>query len=122
MAAILVIDDDDAFRRMLQQMLEQDGHCVSGAADGAEALRLLAHGTPDLILTDILMPGMDGIELIIELARQGSVTPLIAMSAGRRSITPQFNLESAALMGVRTTLLKPFARAALRDAIAQALG
>ncbi|WP_040579739.1 response regulator [Methylobacter tundripaludum] len=122
MARILVIEDDEQFREMLVQMLTQDAHRVTVAHDGEEGLRLSRQVRPNLIITDILMPRMDGIETIMELARQGGDTPIIAISGGRRSISAEFNLESATLMGVKATLAKPFTRADLRQAIEQALG
>lgn len=121
MAHILVVEDDVQFRQMLLDMLQQDGHQLASAGDGAEAIKLLATLRPDVIITDILMPGMDGVELIMALSRQGHATPMIAMSGGRRSITAEFNLDSAALLGVKATLAKPFSRAHLRAAIEQAL-
>lgn len=121
MAHILVIDDDEQFRGMLVQMLSLDSHHVSFAHDGEEGLRMSKEISPDLIVTDILMPHMDGIELIRELARRAAGIPIIAVSGGRRSISADFNLESASMMGVKATLSKPFARADLRQAIEQAL-
>lgn len=121
MAHILLIEDDPQFAEMLQQMLEQDYHRVTSAADGEVGVRLAGEVKPDLILTDILMPKLDGIEAILALRKQGQAAPIIAMSGGRRSITADFNLESAELMGVSATLSKPFTRAQLRDAINQAL-
>jgi CheY-like chemotaxis protein len=121
MAHILVIDDDRQFRDMLVQMLQGDGHDVSAAADGAEALKLLQGIRPDLIMTDILMPNMDGVETIMELSRRGGETPIIAMSGGRRSMSVDFNLNSADLLGVKATLAKPFSRADLRNAIKKAV-
>ena len=82
---------------------------------------MLARVRPDLIITDILMPNMDGMEFIMELVRQSNNTPLIAMSGGRRSITSAFNLESARLLGVKVTLSKPFTHTALRAALHEAL-
>jgi CheY-like chemotaxis protein len=122
MAHILIIDDDEPFRDMLVHMLTLDAHRVTAARDGEEGLRLCRQTRPDLIITDILMPQMDGIELIMELARQGNGIPIIAISGGRRSISAEFNLKSASLVGVKATLAKPFARADLRQAIQQALG
>jgi len=92
MSHILVIEDDEFFRETLVHMLEKEGHKVLASSDGAKALELLAHVKPDVILTDILMPNMDGIEFIMELIRRSNDTPLIAMSGGRRSITSSFNL------------------------------
>jgi CheY-like chemotaxis protein len=122
MSQILVIEDELEFREPLVKMLTNDGHVVVVAGNGLEALQLLESSRPDLIITDILMPRMDGIETITELARKGNTVPIIAMSGGRRSVTADFNLASAELMGVRATLAKPFSRADLRSAIQQALG
>jgi len=122
MSHILVIDDDDFFREVLVQMLQKDGHQVTEARDGVQALALLPRTHPDLILTDILMPHMDGVEFITELSRQSNNTPIIAMSGGRRAITAAFNLESAKLMGVKVTLSKPIGHGALSAAIRQILG
>jgi DNA-binding response OmpR family regulator len=113
MAHILVIEDDAQFRAMLTQMLTEDTHQVTVACDGEIGLQLALQVKPDLIITDILMPHKDGIETIVSLSRSGSAIPIIAISAGRRLITAKFNLESASLMGVKTTLVKPFVRAAL---------
>ncbi len=116
-----MIEDDVDFRQMLVQMLTGDGHEVAQAADGVEALQLRRRIAPDLIITDILMAPMDGVDTILDLVRQGSEIPIIAMSGGRRGLTVKFNLESAAMLGVAATLAKPFARAELRHAIEHAL-
>jgi CheY-like chemotaxis protein len=121
MPHILVIEDDLDFREPLVKMLTNDGHTVAIAGDGRVALSLLKTLRPDLIITDILMPNMDGIETIMEMSHSGSATPIIAMSGGRRSITTEFMLDSAKLMGVKATLAKPFSRADLRRAINEAL-
>ena len=121
MSHILVIEDDEFFRQALLQMLKKEGHNVTASHDGAQAIALLQHISPNLIMTDILMPKMDGMEFIMELSRQSNNTPLIAMSGGRRSITSAFNLESARLLGVKVTLTKPFSLAALRAALHEAL-
>ncbi|OQW86548.1 MAG: response regulator [Rhodoferax ferrireducens] len=122
MSHILVIDDDDFFREVLVQMLQKDGHQVTEARDGVQALALLQRTHPDLIMTDILMPHMDGVEFITELSRQSNNTPVIAMSGGRRAITAAFNLESAKLMGVKVTLSKPIGHSALNAALREILG
>jgi len=121
MSHILVIEDDEFFGELLLELLQQDGHKVSLATDGAKALQLLAIQRPDLIITDILMPNMDGVEFIMALAKQDSRIPVIAMSGGRRSISPEFSLESAKLLGVKTTLTKPFTHTDLRQTVQLAL-
>jgi CheY-like chemotaxis protein len=121
MSHILVIEDELEFREPLVKMLTNDGHVVAVAGNGVEALDLLKTLRPHLIITDVLMPKMDGIETIVELTRSGNAVPIIAMSGGRRSVSKDFNLASAELMGVRATLAKPFSRADLRAAIQHAL-
>ena len=104
MSHVLLIDDDEQFRAMLEQMLTQ-------------ALQT----KPDLVITDMLMPRKDGVETIIALSRAGLTMPIIAMSGGRRSVTAEFNLNSAEMMGVKVTLPKPFGRVDLRAAITRAM-
>ncbi len=121
MAHVLLLEDDQSMREMLVKMLTQDQHRVTAAADGGEGLQLLEDVKPDLIITDILMPAVDGIEVILKLAERGSTVPIIAISGGRRSVSAEFNLESAEMAGVRVTLSKPFSRDALRSAVQKAL-
>lgn len=121
MAHIFIIEDDAQFLTMLVKMLQSDGHQVTTASNGEEALSLLERIKPNLILTDILMPKMDGVETIMALSQKGNAIPIIAMSGGRRSISAEFNLESANLLGVEAVLAKPFSRADLRAAIELAL-
>jgi len=73
------------------------------------------------VITDILMPEKDGIDVIIDMKKEQDDVRIIAISGGRRTITPQFNLDSAALIGVRQTLTKPFNREQLLQAIQDAL-
>jgi CheY-like chemotaxis protein len=121
MSHVLLIDDDEQFRAMLEQMLTQDGHRVTVAGDGEQGLRLAKQTHPDLVLTDILMPRQDGIETILAMSRAGLTIPIIAMSGGRRAVSADFNLDSAGMMGVKVTLSKPFGRGELRAAIQRAL-
>jgi YesN/AraC family two-component response regulator len=94
---------------------------VSIAVDGEEGLRLIRQISPELIITDILMPKKDGMDLILELNRANSKIPVIAVSGGRRCITAEFNLDSASLLGACATLAKPFTRTDLRLALTAAL-
>jgi CheY-like chemotaxis protein len=117
MSKILIIEDDPQFRAMLGQMLAQDGHQVTAAANGVEGLDRYRQQRPDLVITDILMPEKDGIELILEIRRLRPDARIIAISGGRRNVTAEFNLESASLLGVRVVLAKPFGRGELQRAI-----
>ncbi|HAS81171.1 MAG TPA: response regulator [Verrucomicrobia bacterium] len=121
MATILVIEDDEQFCQMLAQMLRQAGHQVETAANGVLGLERFRASAPELVITDILMPEKDGIDTILEIKREATDTRLIAISGGRRAITPQFNLDSAALIGVQQVLAKPFSRQQILEAVEAAL-
>jgi CheY-like chemotaxis protein len=81
---------------------------VTIANDGAEALKLCTTHHFNLIVTDILMPNVDGIDLIVGLMEKSSKVPVIAISGGRNTITAEFNLQSASTLGVQAVLKKPF--------------
>lgn len=114
---ILVIEDDEQLREMLRKMLIRDGHKVLIAADGVEGMHSFYQFNPDLIITDIIMPNKDGIEVIMELLKCNPNLPIIAISGGRRALTANFNLDSAAMLGVKGVLQKPFTHEQLRDLI-----
>lgn len=122
MARILLIDDDAVLRDTVAQMLELDGHAVTQACDGQEGLKRFRDGHFDLVMTDILMPRMDGAEFIAALRQQNSQMPVIAISGGRRVLSPRFNLETAALAGANAQLAKPFGRQQLQATVQAVLG
>lgn len=122
MARILLIDDDDLLRDTVEQLLNLDKHQVVSAADGDAGLaRLRQDPGIELVITDMLMPVMDGAQVIVEARRMRPHLPVIAISGGRRALTPQFNLDSAHLAGAAQSLSKPFGRAALQAAVRAAL-
>ncbi len=122
MARILLVDDEASLARAMQQLLAIDGHQVTMAGNGNEGLACYRSHRPDLIITDILMPGKDGIEMVMEIRESDPDTPIIAMSGGRRSLSTAFNLESSSVAGVNCTLTKPFTRVQLKAAISACLG
>jgi DNA-binding response OmpR family regulator len=69
MAKVLIVDDSEAFRRLNAEILKMDGHQVLMARDGRETLDLVRSERPDIILLDIMMPGLDGFEVCQELKR-----------------------------------------------------
>ena len=79
---ILLIDDDPLVRNILRQILELDGHMVVDAANGAVAMQRWSEQPADLIVTDILMPEKDGLEVIRELRRQCPQLKVIAVDHG----------------------------------------
>ena len=82
MARVLVIDDDEEYRTLVRHMLVGEGHQVDEALDGAEGLRLFGKSPPDLVLTDINMPGLDGHEVITAIRVLHPEVPIIAVSGG----------------------------------------
>ena len=107
MADILVIDDDIEVRIVIRRMLEKKGYDVREASEGGEGIRLYREKPADLIITDILMPGKEGIETIIELRKEFPDIRIIAVSGGGR-LGPGDYLELAEKIGVQCTLTKPF--------------
>ena len=121
MARILLIDDEDGLRKMLRRALEEKGHSVTEAREGREALRLHRLNPADLVITDIQMPGQDGLEVLMELRRESPGVKVIAMSGGGRALTPAVTLEMAIPLGATTTLAKPFRLEALFEAVERTL-
>jgi DNA-binding NtrC family response regulator len=121
MAKLLVIDDEPSLRAAVARYLRLHGHDVIEAGNGAEALRLTADESLDLVITDINMPEMDGIEVILALAQRNPGLPVIAMSGGGR-MPKDTLLMSAELLGAVTTLAKPFELAHLSEMVEAAIG
>ncbi len=107
MARILVIDDDEPTRRLLRQVLEAAGHEMEEALDGDEGLRLYRARPTDVVLTDLLMPGGDGLTAIHEILRELPDAAIIAISGGGNSRNLNL-LPKAMEMGAVKSLEKPF--------------
>jgi CheY-like chemotaxis protein len=107
MPSILIIDDDPDIRRLLRATLEQDRHLVLEASDGAEGLRRWRESRPDLVITDLVMPGKDGLDTLFELVSLDPRVKVIAMTGGNwREATDR--LHDARLFGAVRTVAKPF--------------
>lgn len=108
MANILIVDDEDLILYSLRRLLEDEGHEVAAARDGATAHEVLRKSAFDLVITDILMPEKNGIDLIIDLQNEHIDVPVIAISGGDRTPTsaPIF-LNMARELGAVHILRKP---------------
>jgi len=106
MARVLVVDDQPEFRRGMLRLLERAGHTAAEAADGAEGLRQFAVQPVDLVVTDLFMPDMDGLEFMRELARRRPGTRVIAISGGGFMDAASI-LAVAQTLGAVRTLSKP---------------
>lgn len=82
MAKLLIVDDDMNIRHLFRCLLERAGHQVVDADDGEVALRLFKESIPDLLITDVLMPNKEGLELIQEVKQLSPEVKVIALSGG----------------------------------------
>lgn len=106
MARILIIDDDPSIRAVFKRFLEGHGYAVNVAADGGEGLRAMAEWRPDLVITDVMMPEKDGLEVVLELRRGGLDIPVLAISGGMRAAPMDF-LPMIRTFGARKVFYKP---------------
>jgi DNA-binding NtrC family response regulator len=120
MARVLVIDDDEEHRTLVQQILTRMGHEVDQATDGAQGLRLVESRHPDLVLTDINMPGVDGHHVISALRVLHADVPVIAISGGSEIAKDELLLKAAKL-GAVEVIMKPFEFRQLAGAVTRAL-
>lgn len=116
-----MIDDQADIRDFMTAALEGSGYEVRTAADGAEALRLQRHDAADLVITDIFMPGQDGFETITQFRAEFPQARIVVMSAGTLPGLDHDFLATAALLGVRATLRKPFSADQLLDTVRSVL-
>lgn len=121
MARILVVDDDQANRQMVATILRDAGHTVDAASNGAGALAQLETAGCDLLVTDMHMPVMDGVELISQCRVLHADLPVIAISGGDFGGDTS-RLADAGLMGAIETVSKPYQVADLIEAVDRALG
>ncbi|HXN36202.1 MAG TPA: response regulator [Opitutaceae bacterium] len=120
MAQILLIDDDDGVRSLMRLALVGSGHTVIEASDGEEGLQLFPQANADLVITDMVMPGKDGAEVLTELQKMHPPVKVIAISGGSRHGFAD-NHEVAERLGAAKVLAKPFSCAALLAAIDEVL-
>ncbi len=116
MATILIVDDEPALRKIVRQMLESEGHVAVEADNGRAALNVFRARNPEIVITDIVMPQKDGIEMIAELRRESPAVRVVAISGGGRTRNLDV-LRLAERAGADVVLAKPFTRAELIDAL-----
>jgi DNA-binding response OmpR family regulator len=105
--SILVVDDDAPLRNFVTLALEKKGYRVASAVDGRRAGEAMKRAQFDVVITDLLMPDCDGLELITQVRRGYPAMRIIAMSGGGRIAREQY-LRLAKGMGAHVLLAKPF--------------
>lgn len=108
MARILIIDDDDQFRLLMKHRLERAGYETEQAPDGKIGIQLYQQGNIDLIVTDIIMPEKEGVEMILELRKDYPDAKIIAFSGGGLSSSDSI-LRTVEKLGANYVFPKPFA-------------
>lgn len=116
MALILIVDDDPTVRAIATEMLRSDDHAIVEAADGRQALELIEKMPVDLVILDMLMPNMDGLETILALKQQRSSARILAVSSGGLMDSASL-LKIALTFGADASMQKPLRLAAFRDTV-----
>ena len=120
MKRILIIDDEPQIRSMLKKMLEREGFNIIVASDGKEGMKLFEKNPADLVITDIIMPEKEGIEIILALRKDYPDVPIFAMS-GCGIKPPDGYLKMAKLSGAQAIFEKPIKKEELLNAVKKAL-
>ena len=122
MSHILVIDDAPHIRTVMTEYLLLEGHTVDTAENGIDGLRLFGLNHYDLVITDVVMPEKDGLEVLTALKQRGSTVRIIVMSGGAARLDPHTLLKSAQAMGADRVLPKPLDFWKLQIAVREVLG
>src|SRR5215472_6344210 len=117
MASILIVEDEPRMRRLLEISLGEDGHSVRSVAEAESGLKSLAREPADLIVTDLKLPGMSGLEFMTEARRMNAATPMIVMTAYGSVETAVEAMKA----GASDYVLKPFTMAEMRLVIKKEL-
>lgn len=113
MKTLLIVDDQPGIRMLLEELFKQETFNTKSAESGGEALRIIQKNVPDLVLLDMKMPGIDGIEVLKRIKREWPHIPVIMMTAyGEVELT-----EQAAQLGADRYFTKPFDIFEVRSAV-----
>lgn len=107
MARVLVVEDDPGVRELIESVLLEEGHHVVSTLEGESAFARVVEQQFDMVITDIFMPRMDGLEFIMELSRLARRPRVLAISGGGAYGTHDY-LPIARHLGADATLVKPF--------------
>lgn len=131
MTKVIIIDDEEDIRIVLKEIFSREGFDVAVASNGNEGLNLLREQGADLVITDIIMPGSDGVETAYDIRMEFPHTKIIVMSGGGNiapldyepaAISTNAYLASAEAVGADMTITKPFDREELVKAARELTG
>jgi len=120
MIKILVIDDEEQIRALLSSLFEMEGYEVIAATDGKDGMTLFDAHSPDLVITDIVMPDMEGMEVIRTLKKKSPSVPVIAISGGGINASHEY-LYIASKIGAAKIFEKPVRKKVLLEAVKELL-
>ena len=119
MTRILVVDDESVVRELTVELLRRSGYKPHGVPSARLALELLDQEPFDLLVSDVVMPEMTGVELLYELRARKHDLPVVLMTGGSQD--PE-RTSNAVKLGATSLLYKPFSHEELRDVVVTALG
>ena len=121
MVNVLVVDDDNLTRKVLRSFLENQGHIVAEASDGRSCLNTAQSFQPDLVILDVFMPGMNGLDAIAQLKPRFPGMKVMGISSGGSHGTTPY-LSAMERYGAELVLEKPISAQQISDSIAQLFG
>lgn len=121
MASVLVVDDIAVVRRTIRKFLERGGHSVTECGSVGEAEQALGTGSFDMIVTDLWMPGQDGLTLIQRVKSRPRPLPLVAVTGGAPRTPQLFSTEEAIRAGADRVLMKPVGMQELLNCVTELL-
>lgn len=122
MARVLVVEDSPAVRMAIVDVLQGLGHDITETENGRLAVERLEQGSFDLVITDVLMPEMDGIEVIKAIRRTHADTRILAISGGAPNLPAGYALKLTEMFRADAVLYKPFMNDELRKTVGELVG
>ncbi len=122
MKRILILEDDQQFRELLELILTDAGYRVRAVGNGGEGLAAMAAERFDLVISDMFMPEINGVQFLRAIKKNHPDIQVIGMSGGGRGVFPQEVLPVFKAMGVGKTLLKPFTGRELLPMVRELIG
>jgi two-component system, chemotaxis family, chemotaxis protein CheY len=120
--SVIVADDVHEITQLVTLWLEQDGHSVTAVSTGRDVINLVRDRPVDLVITDLVMPGGNGLDAILAINRIRPTTRILAISGGGPKMPADAGLRVAKGLGADAVLLKPFGRESFKEAVQRATG